>query len=103
MPFQLPSLPYEHNALEPYIDTQTMEIHHGKHHAAYVNNLNAAVQNTELDGKSLEDIFALGLDKIPAAVRNNGGGHWNHSLFWTILSPKGGGEPGGGLADAINR
>jgi len=102
MSFQLPSLPYAHNALEPYIDTMTMEIHHGKHHAAYVNNLNGAVQGTELEGKSLEELFALGLDKLPMPVRNNGGGHYNHSLFWTIMSPNGGGAPGGALAAAIN-
>lgn len=103
MAFTLPNLPYAHNALEPYIDIQTMEIHHGKHHAAYVNNLNAAIQGTELEGKTLEEILAIGIDKLPAAVRNNGGGHYNHSLFWTIMSPDGGGKPEGALADAIDK
>jgi superoxide dismutase, Fe-Mn family len=103
MAFTLPNLPYAHNALEPYIDIQTMEIHHGKHHAAYVNNLNAAIQGTELEGKTLEEILAIGIDKLPAAVRNNGGGHYNHSLFWTIMSPDGGGKPEGDLADAIDK
>lgn len=101
MAFELPALPYAHNALEPNIDTATMEIHHGKHHAAYVNNLNAAIAGTENEGKSLEDLMA-NISKLPAAVRNNGGGHFNHSLFWTIMSPNGGGEPTGDLAAAIN-
>lgn len=103
MAFTLPNLPYGHNALEPYIDMQTMEIHHGKHHAAYVNNLNAAIQGTELEGKTLEEILAIGIDKLPAPVRNNGGGHYNHSLFWTIMAPDGGGKPEGDLADAIDK
>jgi Fe-Mn family superoxide dismutase len=101
MAFELPALPYAHNALEPHIDTATMEIHHGKHHAAYVNNLNAAIAGTEHEGKSLEDLMA-NISKLPAAVRNNGGGHFNHSLFWTVMSPNGGGEPTGDLAAAIN-
>lgn len=101
MAFELPALPYAHNALEPNIDTQTMEIHHGKHHAAYVNNLNAAVTGTANENKSLEDLMA-NISKLPAAIRNNGGGHYNHSLFWTVMSPNGGGEPTGALAEAIN-
>lgn len=101
MAFELPALPYAHNALEPHIDTATMEIHHGKHHAAYVNNLNAAIAGTEHEGKSLEELMA-NISKLPAAVRNNGGGHYNHSLFWSIMAPNAGGEPTGALADAIN-
>lgn len=101
MAFELPALPYAHNALEPHIDTATMEIHHGKHHAAYVNNLNAALTGTENEGKSLEELMA-NISKLPAAVRNNGGGHYNHSLFWSVLGPNGGGEPTGALAEAIN-
>lgn len=101
MAFELPALPYAHNALEPHIDTATMEIHHGKHHAAYVNNLNAAIAGTEIEGKSLEELMA-NISKLPAAVRNNGGGHYNHSLFWSIMAPNAGGEPTGKLADAIN-
>jgi Fe-Mn family superoxide dismutase len=101
MAFELPALPYAHNALEPHIDTATMEIHHGKHHAAYVNNLNAAIAGTEHEGKSLEELMA-NISKLPAAVRNNGGGHYNHSLFWSIMGPNGGGEPTGKLAEAIN-
>ncbi len=101
MAFELPQLPYAHNALEPNIDTQTMEIHHGKHHAAYVNNLNAAIQGTENEGKSIEELLA-NVSKLSPAVRNNGGGHFNHDLFWKVMSPNGGGEPTGKLADAIN-
>lgn len=101
MAFELPALPYAHNALEPHIDTATMEIHHGKHHAAYVNNLNAAIAGTENEGKSLEELMA-NISKLPAAVRNNGGGHYNHSLFWSVLGANGGGEPTGALAEAIN-
>ncbi|MBA4303530.1 MAG: superoxide dismutase [Sphingobacteriaceae bacterium] len=101
MAFELPALPYAHNALEPHIDTATMEIHHGKHHAAYVNNLNAAITGTENEGKSLEELMA-NISKLPAAVRNNGGGHYNHGLFWSVLGPNGGGEPTGALAEAIN-
>jgi Fe-Mn family superoxide dismutase len=100
MAFELPALPYAHNALEPHVDTATMEIHHGKHHAAYVNNLNAAIAGTEHEGKSLEALMA-NISKLPAAVRNNGGGHYNHSLFWTVMGPNGGGEPTGDLAAAI--
>src|SRR6476469_6502889 len=107
MPFTLPPLPYPTNALEPHIDAQTMEIHHGKHHAAYVNNLNAALEKApELQGKSLDDLLK-NLSAVPesirTAVRNNGGGHWNHSMFWQIMSPNGGGEPTGALADAIKQ
>jgi superoxide dismutase, Fe-Mn family len=106
MAFTLPSLPYAFDALEPHIDKQTMEIHHGKHHAAYVTNLNKAVESVPaLAGKSLDDLLVNGVaavpDSIRGAVRNNGGGHWNHSLFWEIMSPKGGGEPTGNLAKAI--
>ena len=101
MAFELPSLPYSHNSLEPHIDARTMEIHHGKHHNAYVTNLNKAIEGTSLDGQSIEDILK-DIDQHSAAVRNNGGGHYNHSLFWTVMSPNGGGEPTGELADAIN-
>jgi superoxide dismutase, Fe-Mn family len=106
MAFELSPLPYPSNALEPYIDTTTMEIHHGKHHAAYVNNLNTAVEKyPELAGKSVEELVnnltALPED-IRTAVRNNGGGHFNHSLFWQTMGPNGGGEPRGALAKAIN-
>jgi superoxide dismutase, Fe-Mn family len=99
MAFQLPTLPYAFDALEPHIDAKTMEIHHGKHHNAYVTNLNNAIAGTELDGKSLEELMKVAGSN--AAVRNNGGGHWNHSLFWQIISPNGGGAPTGELADAI--
>ena len=106
MSHELPALPYAHDALEPHIDTQTMEIHHGKHHAAYIAKLNAALEgHDDLAGKSIEDLVG-DLDSVPenirGAVRNNGGGHANHSLFWTIMSAEGGGEPAGALADAIN-
>ncbi|WP_027419589.1 superoxide dismutase [Crocinitomix catalasitica] len=100
MSFELPKLPYAYDALEPNIDKQTMEIHHGKHHQGYTNNLNAAIEGTDLAGKSIEDILAACADK--PAVRNNGGGFYNHSLFWTVMSPNGGGEPTGELASAIN-
>jgi Fe-Mn family superoxide dismutase len=100
MAFELPALPYAKDALEPHIDAKTMEIHHGKHHNGYVTKLNAAVEGTDMDGKSLEDLLKNSSDN--KAVRNNGGGHWNHSLFWTVMSPDGGGEPSGALADAIN-
>jgi Fe-Mn family superoxide dismutase len=100
MAFELPSLPYALNALEPHIDARTMEIHHGKHHNAYVTNLNAAIAGTDLEGKSLEELMKV--TGSNAAVRNNGGGHWNHSLFWQILSPTGGGLPTGALAAAID-
>ncbi|MBI1927094.1 superoxide dismutase [Candidatus Poribacteria bacterium] len=105
MAHQLPALPYAHNALEPYIDEQTMQIHHGKHHQAYINNLNAALEGlSDLAALSVEDLLC-NINKVPEAKRqaviNNGGGHANHSLFWQIMSPKGGGEPTGELADAI--
>jgi len=99
--FELPKLPYDFNALEPNIDARTMEIHHGKHHAGYVAKLNGAVEGTELEKLSLEDLMK-NISKYPTAVRNNGGGHYNHSLFWTVMSPNGGGNPSGDLADAIN-
>ncbi len=92
MAFKLPDLPYAYAALEPHIDARTMEIHHGKHHAGYTNNLNAAIAGTDLEGKKIEDILA-NVSKHGAAVRNNGGGFYNHSLFWEIMSPDGGGEP----------
>ena len=100
MAFELPSLPYALNALEPHLDARTLEIHHGKHHNAYVTNLNAAIAGTDLEGKSLEELMKVAGSN--AAVRNNGGGHWNHSLFWQILSPAGGGLPTGELAAAID-
>lgn len=105
MAFTLPELPYGYDALEPYIDTCTMLIHHTKHHAGYVNNLNAALaKHPEWEGKALEDLLG-NLDALPGdirtAVRNNGGGHYNHSLFWTVMSPNGGGEPQGALRQAI--
>jgi Fe-Mn family superoxide dismutase len=102
MAFELPALPYASDALEPNIDKATMEIHHGKHHNAYVTNLNKALEGSELAGKSIEDI-CKNISKAPMAVRNNGGGHYNHSLFWTIMSPKGGGTPKGDLAAAIDK
>jgi len=92
MAFQLPNLPYAYDALEPYIDARTMEIHHGKHHGAYTDKLNAAIAGTDLEGKSIEDILA-NISLHSAAVRNNGGGYYNHSLFWEIMSPNGGGQP----------
>jgi Fe-Mn family superoxide dismutase len=101
MSFELPKLPYEYTALEPHIDARTMEIHHSKHHNAYVTNLNAAVAGTDAEKMSIEDI-CKNISKYPAAVRNNGGGHYNHSLFWTIMGPNKGGNPTGKLADAIN-
>lgn len=102
MSFTLPPLPYAFDALEPNIDKTTMEIHHDKHHGGYVNNLNNAIKGTELENKSLEEILAH-VSKHPAAVRNNAGGHYNHSLFWEQLSAKGGGAPSGKLAEAINK
>ena len=105
MAFELPALPYAHNALEPHIDARTMEIHHGKHHNGYTTKLNAAIEGTDLDGKSIEEILG-NLDAVPegirTAVRNNGGGFANHSLFWQIMGPNGGGAPSGDLGDAIN-
>ncbi len=101
MAFELPNLDYAFNALEPHIDARTMEIHHDKHHAAYVNNLNNAVKDTDAANLSLEQLLA-NISKYPMAVRNNGGGHWNHTMFWKVMSPSGGGAPSGALADAIN-
>jgi len=101
MAFELPKLPYAYDALEPHIDARTMEIHHTKHHQGYTSKLNAAIEGTDLAGKSIEDILT-GLDMSNGAVRNNGGGFYNHSLFWTILSPNGGGKPSGELAAAID-
>lgn len=100
MSFTLPALPYAHEALEPHFDTQTMQIHHGKHHQAYVDNLNKALDGSEHAGKSLEELMGM-ISKLSPAVRNNGGGHYNHSLFWQILAPNAGGQPTGALADAI--
>jgi len=107
MAFTLPPLPYAHDALEPYVDKMTMEIHHGKHHQAYVTNLNKALESApDLAGKSLEQLLANGVSAVPesirTAVRNNGGGHWNHTLFWEIMAPKAGGAPTGNLAKAID-
>jgi Fe-Mn family superoxide dismutase len=101
MAFTLAPLPYAHDALEPHIDTQTMQIHHGKHHQAYVDNLNKAIAGTEHENKSLEELVAYA-GSISPAVRNNGGGHWNHTFFWESLAPNAGGTPTGKLADAIN-
>jgi Fe-Mn family superoxide dismutase len=101
MAFTLPALPYAHNALEPHIDELTMQIHHGKHHQAYVDNLNKAIAGTPNENKSLEELVAAA-GTISPAVRNNGGGHWNHSFFWESLAPNAGGQPSGALADAIN-
>jgi superoxide dismutase, Fe-Mn family len=103
--YELPALPYAFNALEPHIDALTMEIHHDRHHATYINNLNAALEGKDVAEKSIEELI-MGLDKLPESlrtvVRNNGGGHANHSLFWQILSPNGGGAPTGEVANAIN-
>ncbi|HRD36978.1 MAG TPA: superoxide dismutase [Candidatus Nanopelagicaceae bacterium] len=105
MAFTLPPLPYSYDALEPHIDEATMKLHHGKHHQAYVDKLNAAIAASEWESKSIDEIM-VSLDKVPdkikAAVRNNGGGHYNHSLFWQWMSPTGGGEPTGKVAEAIN-
>ncbi len=101
MAFTLPALPYAFNALEPHIDAKTMEIHHGKHHNAYVTNLNAAVAGKPEENLSIEEINT-NISKYPVAVRNNGGGHYNHSLFWTVIGPNAGGAPSGELATAIN-
>jgi len=101
MAFELPKLPYDYNALEPHIDARTMEIHHGKHHNGYTTNLNNAIAGTDLEGKSIEEILT-GLDLSNAAVRNNGGGFYNHALFWSTMSPNGGGTPTGALAEAID-
>lgn len=102
MKFELPALPYAYDALEPHFDARTMEIHHSKHHQGYTNNLNNALEGSDLAGKSIEDILAEG-ENLSAGLRNNGGGFYNHRMFWEILSPNGGGEPTGELADAINR
>jgi Fe-Mn family superoxide dismutase len=102
MAFELPQLPYAYDALEPHIDARTMEIHHTKHHNAYTTNLNAAVAGTDLEGKSIEDILK-NLDMTKAAARNNGGGFYNHNLFWTVMSPNGGGLPKGDLLAAIEK
>ena len=102
MAFELPKLEYAYDALEPHIDARTMEIHHTKHHAGYTNNLNAAVEGSDLAGQSIEAILA-DVSKHSVAVRNNGGGFYNHNLFWTVMSPNGGGEPTGELAEAINK
>jgi len=106
MPYELPPLPYDYNALEPTIDEQTMHLHHDKHHQAYVDNLNKAVAGTEWDNRPIEQLLGALADIAPedkqTAIRNNGGGHANHSLFWQIMKPGGGGEPTGGLAQAIN-
>jgi Fe-Mn family superoxide dismutase len=100
--FELPALPYAHNALEPHIDEKTMEIHHGKHHQAYVNNLNNAVKGNAAEGVSLTDLVH-NISKYSPAIRNNGGGHWNHTFFWESMRPGGGGEPQGRVAEAINQ
>jgi superoxide dismutase, Fe-Mn family len=100
MPFELPKLPYAYDALEPHMDARTMEIHHSKHHAAYTNNLNTALEGTNLAGKSIEEVIA-NVSGSPA-VRNNGGGYYNHNLFWEVMSPSGGGVPSGALASAID-
>ncbi len=100
MAFELPNLPYSHDALEPHIDSRTMEIHHGKHHAGYTSKLNAAVNGTELEGKSIEEILTSGT--LSAGIRNNGGGFYNHCMFWEVMSPNGSGTPTGALASAID-
>jgi Fe-Mn family superoxide dismutase len=102
MGFKLPALPYDKDALEPHIDAKTMEIHHDKHHAGYTKKLNAAIEGTSLEGKSIEDILAQ-VSKHSSGVRNNGGGFYNHSLFWTVMGPNGGGKPSGALASAIDK
>ncbi|MFP4023129.1 MAG: superoxide dismutase [Thiohalospira sp.] len=102
MSFELPKLPYSYDALEPYIDARTMEIHHTKHHGGYTNKLNDAIKGTPLENKSIEDILKE-ISKHPVGVRNNGGGYYNHKLFWDIMSPDGGGEPSGKLLDAIKK
>ena len=105
MAYELPALPYAYDALEPHIDARTMEIHHTKHHQAYITKVNAAIEGTDLEGKSIEDLVT-GINSVPenirGAVRNNGGGHANHSLFWTVMKPGGGGTPSGELASAID-
>ena len=103
MAFELPDLPYPKDALEPHIDAKTMEVHHDKHHASYTNNLNDAVKGTDMENQPIEQILARGVDALPTAVRNNGGGYANHNLFWEIMSPNGGGQPSGDLANAIDQ
>jgi len=102
MAFSLPDLPYAYDALQPHIDKETMTVHHDKHHAGYTKKLNAAIEGTDLDGKSIEDILA-NVSSQSAAVRNNGGGYYNHDLFWKVMSPNGGGKPSGELAEAIDK
>jgi Fe-Mn family superoxide dismutase len=102
MAFELPQLPYAYDALEPYIDARTMEIHHSKHHNAYTTNLNAAIAGTDMEGKTIENIL-INLDMKNMAVRNNGGGFYNHNLFWKVMAPNAGGTPSGELAEAIDR
>jgi Fe-Mn family superoxide dismutase len=102
MAFELPKLPYDYKALEPHIDAQTMEIHHSKHHNAYVTNLNKALEGGDLTNKTLEELMAM-ISKLPAAVRNNGGGHYNHSMFWQVMKPNGGGKPTGAVAQGIDQ
>jgi superoxide dismutase, Fe-Mn family len=102
MAFELPKLPYDYKALEPHIDAQTMEIHHSKHHNAYVTNLNKALEGGDFANKSLEELMAM-ISKLPAAVRNNGGGHYNHSMFWQVMKPNGGGKPTGAVAAGIDQ
>ncbi len=101
MSFELPKLPYAYDALEPHIDARTMEIHHSKHHAGYTNNLNAAIADTDLTGKCIGEILAT-ISRQSSAIRNNGGGYYNHDLFWKLMSPNGGGQPTGALLNAIN-
>jgi len=102
MAFKLPDLSYDYNALEPYIDARTMEIHHSKHHNAYTNNLNAAISGTEMENLSIEELMK-NISKYPMSVKNNGGGFYNHSLFWKFMKPQGGGQPSGSLLDAIKK
>ncbi len=102
MTFELPKLPYSYDALEPHIDAMTMEIHHGKHHGAYTTNLNKAIEGTPLANMSIEEILK-GVSKHSVAVRNNGGGYYNHNLFWSLMSPNGGGKPAGNIASAIDK
>ncbi len=102
MSFELPKLQYDYAALEPHIDARTMEIHHGKHHAGYTNNLNAAISGTDMEGSSIEDLLS-DISSLPVAVRNNGGGYYNHKLFWEVIGPNGGGQPKGDLLNAIMR
>ena len=100
--FELPKLGYAYDALEPYIDAKTMEIHYSKHHAGYTNNLNNALQGTEYEGRDVEELF-VNVSALSASIRNNGGGFYNHDLFWKVMSPNGGGSPSGDLADAVNK